>query len=443
MTSDSELFFTRPVPHDMEIALLGTLLFTPDAILEVNEVLEDGSAFGDPFRGRVYDAMLAVHAETGGLDIVGLSHALGSNEKDKAKLIEYAESTPSGGGYKHYANIVADCDLRRRLMDLCQSSIVNAHKPEARGVDALASTLRDLSTLGENSAGDGDFDLGTEFRKIGDRLVRGKEDDERRWLTGFRQLDEITGGMRAGNLIILAARPGMGKTATALNLAINAASSGNKVSFFSLEMNRQEISKRMACVLTGIPFDIIDGRSTWHGEDDYRAFEIAEEQAATLAIHGNDSPSLTMEQLRLKALRHKAKYQTDLLIVDYLGLVRTPGDQLYAEITFVSKAMKALAREMDCPLICLAQLNRGVEARDDKRPRMSDLRDSGAIEQDANQVWMLYNDDYYHKNDPHHDPKNILEVIVAKNRNGETGTAHLKWWGPGMGVTSGDGGLAI
>ena len=250
--------------------------------------------------------------------------------------------------------------------------------------------------------------------------------------TGFVELDEMTSGLQSGEMVILAARPSMGKTALALNLAENIAMDGRPVAIFSLEMSRQQLVQRLLCSRGQI-----DGqrfRRNLLRQDDYQRLMVACNDLASAPILIDDTPGLTLLQLRSKARRMKEKSGLEAIVIDYLQLMSAGGrvESRQLEVSEISRGIKAMARELEVPVVCLSQLNRAAEQREGHRPRMSDLRESGSIEQDADVVAMLHREEYYHRSDPEWAEQNpdrvgVAELIITKQRNGPTGTVELAW----------------
>jgi len=252
--------------------------------------------------------------------------------------------------------------------------------------------------------------------------------------TGYAQLDEMTNGLQKGEMLILAARPSMGKTALSLNLLQQIAQNGTSSVMFSLEMGKQQLIQRMLCALGGIDAQRL--RKHMLGSDDYRRLMAACGEISKLPIFIDDTPGLSLLAMRSKARRLKERYGIGFIAIDYLQLMssgsRVESRQL--EVSEISRGIKAMARELDVPVLCLSQLNRAAEQREGHRPRMSDLRESGSIEQDADVVMMLHREDYYHRGDPNWADENpdkvgTAELILAKQRNGPTGTVDLAWDG--------------
>jgi replicative DNA helicase len=260
--------------------------------------------------------------------------------------------------------------------------------------------------------------------------------------SGFFDLDEMTSGLQAGELLIVAARPSMGKTAFALNLAEQVAFGGQPhapggaqtpVGFFSMEMSRQSVTQRVLCAHSGV--DSHKMRKNLLGKEDFSRLAQSCGQLAEAPIFIDDTPGLTVMLLRAKARRMVQQHRIRCLFIDYLQLMTAPSaakESRQAEVSAISRGIKALARELEIPIVCLSQLNRGAEQREGHRPRMADLRESGSIEQDADVIMLLHREEYYHQHEPgwaneNPDKCGVAEVIIAKQRNGPTGTVDLTW----------------
>jgi len=247
--------------------------------------------------------------------------------------------------------------------------------------------------------------------------------------TGFYELDEMTNGLQNGEMIIVAARPSMGKTAFALNVAEHIAANNQKpVAVFSLEMGRQQLAQRLLCSRSTV--DAHKLRRNTLSRDDFGRLAQAVGQLSEAPLYIDDTPGLTLLGLRAKARRLAARHDIAAIFVDYLQLMSAPGSESrQQEVSTISRGIKALARELSVPVVCLSQLNRQAEAREGHRPRMSDLRESGSIEQDADVVMMLHREDYYHRGEDGYEMTHVAELIIAKQRNGPTGAVKLQFDG--------------
>jgi len=251
--------------------------------------------------------------------------------------------------------------------------------------------------------------------------------------TGYSKLDKITNGFQHGDFIILAARPSMGKTALALNLAYNAANAkkqDNRVAIFSVEMPKDQLTQRILATMTGINSEQLRNGKGLNPQD-WNKLDLAQDQLDKTKIFIDDTPGITVQQIQSKLFKLKRDENINFVIIDYLQLITTPnsnGNDRQNEISTISRQLKRIARELDVPIVCLSQLSRSVEKREDKRPIMSDLRDSGAIEQDADMIMFLYREDYYkHDKDDLEEEVSPTDLIISKHRNGATGTLNLSF----------------
>jgi len=375
-------------------------------------------------RNQPCDAVtLAGHLETQGvLDQVGGLAYLGSLARD----------TPTAANIRAYADIVRERAILRQLITAGNEIVTSALEPEGREareiVDGAERTVFEIAERGSRG-------------KVGFRTVKSilpevvnridemyhSEGKLTGISTGFRKLDEMTSGMQAGDLIIVAGRPSMGKTTLAVNIAENAALGSNKsAAIFSMEMSAESLTLRMISSLGRINQSHL--RSGRLHEDDWPRIDSAMTQLGAAKIFVDETPALTPTEVRARARRLKRERGLDLIVVDYLQLMQVPGtkENRATEISEISRSLKALAKELKVPVIALSQLNRGVEQRVEKKPVMSDLRESGAIEQDADVILLIYREEVY---DPNTTRKGIADIIVAKQRNGPTGDVQLTFLG--------------
>jgi replicative DNA helicase len=338
------------------------------------------------------------------------------------KLIADQVSTISH--MRYYADIVKSTAIRRELVKAGPAIADLGYQSDKPAIEQVAAAEGILYNIAEGETSD--------FVPVAESLPRTYDEIAKIHQTGmtvgsvntgFCDLDRLTAGMHPSQLIILAARPAMGKTALAMNIAAKAAdNSGKNVGFFSLEMDRDEINRRLISQIGRV--DATRMKTGKLGEQDWKRVTDAMNRLSVLPIYVDDTASITTMEMRAKARRLKRKKGLDLIIVDYMQLMRSPNEEnRNMEITEISRQMKLLAKELHVPVLCLSQLSRKVELKRDKRPGLSDLRESGAIEQDADLVMMLYRESYYNKNSD--DP--TTELIIAKHRNGATGTIKLHW----------------
>ena len=460
-----EKLFDRVAPHslDAEQSLLGSLLLDPAMFGDVATLISKGSQFYSQAHAAIFEAMRTLYDQTGGVDVVQLGELLRDKEildlaGGEGYLLELASAAPSAAGAVRYARIVSNKSRLRRLIDAAGEILHEAYHAQAvtddetdEVIDGAEQRIFEIASDRENAGPE----LLTELiQREFDRIEAMADGGGHVGVpTGFTDFDEMTTGLQPGELLILAARPSMGKTALALNLAEQIALGGRTpwspkddsaerraVGVFSLEMSREALAQRLLSARSGIASEKL--RS---GEVKFNGWQKLQTAAAELyeaPIYIDDTPSLTVLQMRARARRMKERYDLQAIIIDYLQLLTAPHaarESRQVEVSTISRQIKALARELKLPIVFLAQLNRGAEQRERTRPRMSDLRESGSIEQDADVVMLLHREAYYHRGDPEWDPKspefnpdnedklNLSELILAKQRNGPTGTVHLIW----------------
>jgi len=443
MSSDSPSNFSphNVPPHNEEAerALLGALLLDPQRVPEISEIVHLGDFF-HPKHEAVWEAILALTERTEPIDHVSLGEALSQAGKfqqvgGRAFLVELASCVASAAHAKQHARIVSETAMLRRLIRECGELIANAYQTRPDG-DAVPELLADAEDRVFKMAAQKDRG---EAMPIGKAVIetfrRIDSSSHRKGLTGlasgFYELDELLCGFNAGELIIVAARPSMGKTALVLNCMDHAADPDHvpewidhspSVLFFSLEMGHQSIVRRMLCARARV--DAHRLRTGRIPTEDYAELSRAAGELQRLKIFIDDTPGVSALGMRSRAKRIKAKHGLDMIVVDYLQLMTHPkSESRQQEISQISRMLKEMARELEVPVIALSQLSRAVESRDDKRPQLSDLRESGSIEQDADVVLLLYRDEYYNRDNPEN--KGLAEIICAKQRNGPTGMVPL------------------
>jgi replicative DNA helicase len=383
---------------------------------------------------RIYDAMLHLLREQVDIDMRTLQARLEQQKQlEKVGGLAYLAGLdldlPDLGRIEAYVEIVKERSLRRRLIDACAVVTRSCLDGGLEAQEALAQAERSILTLGEESINKG-------FSPLGRVLEATLEDIEERpgatltgVPTGFTDLDRMTHGLNRGNLIIIAGRPGMGKTSFALNLAQHVAIREERpVAIFSLEMGEQELALRILCSEADISFSRL--RSGHLSQKQWERIVKTVRNIGKAPVYIDDSPNPTLLELTSKARRLKSEVGLELVILDYLQLMQAGGrhENRNLEIAAISRGMKQLAKELEIPVIALSQLSRAPERRgSDHRPQLSDLRESGSIEQDADLVAFLYRDEVYDSEDPA--KKGLAELIIAKHRNGETGTIDLAFLG--------------
>lgn len=420
-----------PQNIDAEISTLGALLLDTDAIMKVADVLKPDD-FYRPDHGQIYEHMLGLFEKRTPIDLVTVAGELERTKQldhigGMAKLSSLVSSVATAANVAHYATIVREKALLRRLIGAA-STIGELGFQEERDVDELLDTAESTlfgvtqRYLKQNFISVRTI-LDDSFERLG---MLAKQDGALRGIpTGFRQLDRLLGGMQRSDLLIIAARPSMGKTAFMLNIAEHVAiQQGKTVGIFSLEMSKEQLVDRLISSIGRV--DSWKLRNGQLSEDDMSNLIEAQAQLAEANLFIDDAPMASVMEVRAKARRLQAEHGLDFVCIDYLqlmqGSARTQENRVQ-EVSEISRSLKALSKELNCPVVALSQLSRAVEARNDKRPMLSDLRESGSIEQDADVVMFLYREDYYNKNREEH--SNLLEVIVSKHRNGPTGDVKL------------------
>ncbi len=420
----------RVPPHsvDAEESVLGAVLLSGDAANVALEKLHAGD-FYRPSHQQIFEVVQQLFDANEPIDAVTVSEGLrrdGSLDRMGGieTLTKLIDSVPSTSNVEYYASIVEEHSLRRQLMKVGGDIGVIAgmtNQPIAEVVDRAEQAV---FAVADRRVGDGlqviDDLLGPAIEKAEELQRNGSAVTG--ISTGFRDLDHKLAGLHPTNLVIIAARPGMGKTALALNIAQNVALAGNTVAIFSLEMSREEVVTRMLCANGRIDSQRL--RTGRLSEADFTKLSNAAGALYKQNIFVDDSPGLTVTEIRAKSRRLRRRPGLDLVIVDYLQLMNGSGEEnRQQEIASISRSLKNLARELHVPIIALSQLNRGVEAREDKRPRLGDLRESGAVEQDADVVMFIYREEYYYPERV--ESKGIAEIVIAKHRQGSVGKVDM------------------
>ncbi|HEX2044851.1 MAG TPA: replicative DNA helicase [Gaiellaceae bacterium] len=427
-----------PVPPqnlDAEESVLGAMMLSPGAIAAVSEVLSaDGREFYRESHAKMYRAALALYAKGEPVDAITLVDQLDERGEledvgGKVRVHELAALVPASANAGHYARIVKETATLRGLIRAGgEIARLGWERPgeTTELVDQAEQILFDLS----QERAQGEFSHIEQLLKESfDRITALYESgaDVTGMPSGFRDLDRITSGFQEGNLVILAARPSMGKSALGLGIAANLAVRKNvPVALFTLEMSKAEVTQRLMCSEAKVESQRL--RTGKLSADDWPRLTAACDKLAKAPIYVDDSGGITMMEIRSKARRLKSKHpELGLLIVDYLQLMTsgTNPENRVQEVSQISRSLKVLARDLEVPIIALSQLSRAVEQRHDKRPILSDLRESGSLEQDADIVCFIYRDEYYAGEDS--DQQGLAEVIVAKHRNGPTDTVKLSF----------------
>lgn len=424
-----------PQNLDAEESVLGAMMLSPAAIAAVSDVLgPDGREFYRESHAKVYRAALALYTKGEPVDAITLVDELderGALEDvgGKVRVHELAALVPASANAGHYAQIVKETATLRGLIRVGgEIARLGWERPGETPllVDRAEQILFDLSQEKASS----EFShiealLKESFERITQLYESGA--DVTGVPSGFRDLDRITSGFQEGNLIVIAARPSMGKSALGLGVASNLAVRKNvPVALFTLEMSKSEVTQRLMCSEAKVESQRL--RSGKLSADDWPRLTAACDKLAKAPVYVDDTGSITMMEIRSKARRLKSKHpDLGLIIVDYLQLMTsgTSAENRVQEVSQISRSLKVLARDLSVPIVALSQLSRAVEQRHDKRPILSDLRESGAIEQDADIVMFIYRDEYYSGEES--DQQGLAEVIVAKHRNGPTDTVKLSF----------------
>ena len=371
-----------------------------------------------------------LHRENKEIDVITLPEELNRMKKmDDVGGVGYVLNLPNMVGTasnaEYYANIVVEKALSRNLISTCTELATEAYDGEKKTEDLLDDAERRILQLSDTK-NRGDFaSVGTVVEATLDKITKLYENKAglTGLPTGFRDLDRMTSGLQPSDLILVAARPSMGKTAFTLNIAQNVGVRQHKtVAFFSLEMSQEQLVQRLLCQIAHIDSQKLR-TGQLNSDEEWTRLTDACDKLYESPIYIDDTPGISVAEMRSKARRLKSEHGLDLIIVDYLQLMQgRNAESRQQEISEISRSLKALARELKVPLIALSQLSRSVESRQDKRPMLSDLRESGALEQDADIVSFLYREDYYDKETEN---QHITEVILAKHRNGPVGSVKL------------------
>ncbi|MFC5703109.1 replicative DNA helicase [Cohnella faecalis] len=430
--SGEQLQFDRVPPQNLEAeqAVLGAILLESEALITSMERIraEDFYSVGHQ---RIYDAIVALNDDNEPFDLITLTARL----QDKGELEEVggvgylaklASSVPTAANVEYYAQIVEEKSMLRRLIRAATQIVSNGYASE----DDVGALLNDaeqrILELSNRRASTGFISIRDVLMDVFERVefLFNHKGGVTGIPSGFPDLDKMTAGFQRNDLIIVAARPSVGKTAFALNVAQNVAVRANEtVAIFSLEMSAPQLVQRMICAESNV--DASRMRTGYLEGDDWEKLSMAIGSLSEAQVYIDDTPGITVADIRAKCRRLKKEKGLGMILIDYLQLIQgrgKAGENRQQEVSEISRTLKQIARELEVPVIALSQLSRGVEQRQDKRPMMSDLRESGSIEQDADIVAFLYRDDYYDKES---EKKDIIEIIIAKQRNGPVGTVEL------------------
>lgn len=432
-----------PQSIDAERAVLGAVLKSSEAINRVIEIIQDRRDFYTPKHQLIFRAIVDLYDRSEPIDITTVGDELQkSGLLDKiggsVYLVELVEQVASTANVAAYANIVLERGVLRRLIETSNEIVKSCYSHEQPVEELLDQAEANIFSISESRLRKG-------FEKVGNLVassieqveaMHGKEGAVSGLRTGFPELDDMTMGLNGGDLIVIAGRPSMGKTALAMNMAENIATAEKDkkaVGIFSIEMSKEALVLRMLCGRARLNQHKV--RSGRLSQSEWDRLPRAGDVIANAPIYVDDSPSLAPLELRAKARRLMSQSGLDLIIVDYIQLMHSSvrAENRQQEISLITRNLKALAKELDVPVIALSQLSRAVEQRGgEKRPQLADLRESGAIEQDADLVLLLYREEFYRSHLDRNDPKYLevqgqAEVIIAKQRNGPTGIVRLSF----------------
>ncbi len=412
--------------------MLGAVLIDSDALVKIADAIVITDFF-DPRHQRIYEAITQLYEKRSPIDVLTLADQLKGNGflemiGGPAYLTELTNFVPTAAHVEQYAEIVAQKAVRRRLIKTSQELTIlgfDESKAIKELIEEAESNLFEVSQQHVKQSITSIEDvLAGSFERFDD--LHKDKNKVRGIPTGFRDMDDILAGLQRSDLFILAARPSMGKTAFSLSLAHNVSVQAKEpVLIFSLEMSKEQLVDRLLAMESGVDaWALRTGNLT---DNDFEKLGLAMGTLSEAKVYIDDTPGLTVSDLRTKARREAHKQQLGLIIVDYLQLMSggskfSSGDNRVNEISEISRGLKAIARELNVPLIALSQLSRSVESRKPQIPQLADLRESGSIEQDADVVAFIYREDYYN---PESDRKNIMDILIKKHRNGATGGIEL------------------
>ncbi len=422
-----------PASIEAEKSVLAALLLNADNVTLVSDLLK-AQDFYTPQHQIIYQGILDLAQSNQKVDLVVLQdHLVKKNELEACGgmmyLMELQEDIPSIGLISQHAKIVKDKGILRELIFSAADIISTCYDQKVEEIDyVLDNAEKKIYQIANNLTPPTFVQLDILIKRTFQHLaqIKGQREGLTGITTGFREFDKMTSGMQKGDLLILAARPSMGKTALALNMALSAWHNGAPVGIFSLEMSSEQLVLRMLSSEAGIPHQKI--RNAMVSSDEWIELTNHAGRLAEAKMFIDDTPSISIMELRAKARKLKAQENIGLIVIDYLQLITTGGryENRTQEIAAISRSLKALAKELGVPVLALSQLSRSLESRMDKRPQLSDLRESGAIEQDGDVIFFIYRDVIYN---PETEDPDLAEIIVGKQRNGPIGSFHVKFQG--------------
>ena len=434
--NDNDEVIKRIPPHSIEAerAVIGAMMMDTDAIITASEIITADDFYQKQY-GVIFEALVELYKDGVGVDPVTLQEKLHSKEvPPELSSVEFIGgligSVPTSANIKNYAGIVYEKSMLRRLIHVTEKVTQNCYNDRNSLDDILDSTEKSIFNVLQRRSG-------SAFEPIKDVVLRTLDSIEEAARqkghitgleTGFRDLNYKTAGLHKSDFVLIAARPAMGKTAFVLNIAEYIALHTNStIAMFSLEMSKEQLMKRMFAMNSHVDSQKI--RTGNLEDEDWDKLVGSVRRFGSSNLYIDDTSGITAPELRSKCRKLKLEKGLDLVIIDYLQLMegsgKRKGENRQQEISDISRSLKVRARELEVPVIALSQLSRAVEGRPDKRPMLSDIRESGSIEQDADMVMFLYRDEYYHPDET--EDKGIAEVIIAKQRSGPIGTVKLAW----------------
>lgn len=426
---------TRIPPHNVESeqSILGSILLDKDAIITVTETIKPDDFYKEAHK-IIYECMITLSNKGEPIDLITLTEELRKQgHLNDIGGISYITSlstiVPTTSNVKYYADIVKEKSVLRKLIKASNEIINLGYSGATKIEDVLEQAEKSIFDISQEKTSDDFKSINLVLMDAYDMIEKlyTNKSDVTGITTGFKDLNKKINGLQRTDLILIAARPAMGKTAFSLNLVQNAALKGDaSVAVFSLEMSKEQLVQRMLSSQSSVELKKI--KTGTLNDNDWPRIIDAMAVLSDAKIHIDDTPGIKISELRSKCRKLKIEKGLDLVLIDYLQLMEGEGnnESRQQEISKISRSLKILAKELNCPVVALSQLSRAPEQRADHRPMLSDLRESGAIEQDADIVMFLYRDEYYHADS---ESKNIGEVIIAKNRHGETGSVELVWLG--------------
>ena len=431
---DEELLAKQP-PQSLEAeqAVLGSILIDSRCVADIVGIVSPEDFYLKQNR-EIFETIYTMFNFSQTIDPVTVLNKMKElgvyQDKSRDYILQLMEITPTAANAVRYANIVREKAMLRGLAQAAMDISETVYSEVGTASEMLESAEKKIYALRKGERNDSLEHIGTVLHKVFDRLTELSQSDSMipGLSTGLRDLDSKINGLNKSDLLLVAARPAMGKSAFALNIAVNVAKKYNKtVAVFNLEMSREQLAMRLLASESFIDMQkLATGKLN---EDEWGKLCMASAALSQTDIRIDDNPSVTVAEMNAKLRRLD---NLGLVVIDYLQLMQGSGygkasDNRVTVVSEISRSLKIMAKELNVPVVCLSQLSRNCESRNDKRPILSDLRESGAIEQDADSVMFLYRDEYYHENT---EDKGLAECIVAKNRHGETGTVKLQWFGP-------------